>query len=99
MSREDPGKIPRRPKLLGLEIIGGLPFFLALVIYIWALNEGSELQTVFLRMIIILVALSIAGVEILVDARRLSSYNVTSVTVMPEAHVPNVPERYARFTG
>lgn len=98
MSLEGPGKIPGRPKLLGLEIIGGLLFFLALVIYIWALSEGSELQTVFLRMTIILVALSIAGVEILVDARRLSSYNVTSVTAMPEARVPNVPERYARLT-
>lgn len=72
MSTPDLGMISRRLRLLGFEILAGSLFVLALVVYIWALNEGSALQTVFLWMAIVLVVLSIAGVLILVDARRLS---------------------------
>lgn len=65
--------ITGRLKLLGLEIVVGSLLLLVLVIYIWTQNQGSALQTVFLWMAIILVALSIAGVQILADARRLST--------------------------
>jgi len=56
-----------------VEIIGGSLFLLALVIYVWASNEGSAWQTVFLWMAIISVVLSIAGVQVLLDAKRLPS--------------------------
>lgn len=65
--------VSNRLKLLGLEVVAGSLVILAFVVYIWALNQGSALQTIFLWMAIILVALSIAGVQIMVDARRLTT--------------------------
>jgi|GEM_PF-6059127 len=65
--------ITRRLRFPSLETIAGSLLLLVLVIYIWVLNQGSALQTVFLWMAIIPVALSIAGVQILADARRLST--------------------------
>lgn len=73
MNHQDGGTISKRLRLLGLEVILLSLFVLALVVWIWALNQGSSLQAVFLWMAIILVMLSIAGVQVLVDARRLSS--------------------------
>jgi len=74
MSSKDFNVILRRLKLLGLEIIGGSVFFLVSVVYLWASNEGSSWQTLFLWMAIISVVLSLGGVQILFDMRRLSHH-------------------------
>ena len=73
MSNEDSTVISKRLELLGLEVIGGSLFLLVLVVFLWASNEGSNLQSIFLWMAIISVVLSIAGVQVLLDTKKLSA--------------------------
>lgn len=73
MSNRDSDMTLRCLKLIGVEIIGGSLFLLTSVIYIRVSYEGSVWQTVFLWTAMISVVLSIAGVQVLLDVKRLLS--------------------------